>query len=135
LVPNLDPPNTPLTFFQPRPSAASAEPIPPKLTIKLVSPYSSQFSNKQVDMVTVPSTTGQTGILPGHLASISELKPSLVSIHEGNEVTNYFISTGFAFVHSNSIADVIAVETVPTEHVDPVSVRNGILEYTRKMNT
>ncbi|KAL7120879.1 hypothetical protein ACP275_02G149300 [Erythranthe tilingii] len=86
-------------------------------------------------MVTVPSTTGQMGILPGHLASISELKPGLVSVHEGSEVTNYFISTGFAFVHSNSIADVIAVEAVPIEHVDPVSVQNGILEYTRKMNT
>ncbi|KAI3444841.1 hypothetical protein Pfo_001506 [Paulownia fortunei] len=129
VVPNVDPPKTPLAFMQPRPS------MPSKLTINLVSPYSSGFSNKQVDMVIVPATTGQMGILPGHVASISELKPGLLSIHEGNEVTNYFISSGFAFVHSNSVTDIIAVEAVPIEQVDPVSVQKGLAEFTQKLSS
>lgn len=48
IVPNVDPPKTPLAFVQPRPSAAASESIPSKLTINMVSRYSSQISNKQV---------------------------------------------------------------------------------------
>ncbi|KAK6119335.1 hypothetical protein DH2020_046917 [Rehmannia glutinosa] len=129
IVPNLDPPKTPLAFVQPRPSMAS------KLTINMVSQSSSGFSNKQADLVIVPATTGQMGILPGHVSSISELKPGLLSIHEGNEVTNYFVSSGFAFVHSNSVTDIIAVEAVPTKQVDPASVQKALAEYTQKLNT
>eukprot|EP00494_Astrolonche_serrata_P014055 UN14184 len=36
-----------------------------------------------------------------------------MSVHEGNDVTKYFVSSGFAFIHANSIADVVAVEAVP----------------------
>lgn len=86
-------------------------------------------------MVIVPAATGQMGILPGHVASISELKPGLVSIHEGDEVTSYFISSGFAVVHSSSVADIIAIEAVPIEQVDPASVRERLVEFTQKLNT
>ncbi|KAL0464294.1 UNVERIFIED_CONTAM: ATP synthase subunit delta', mitochondrial [Sesamum latifolium] len=155
IVPNLDPPKTPLAFMQPRPSTASAASTPSKLTINLVSHYSSELSNKQddctygtrsvsnsdksygriVDMVIVPATTGQMGILPGHVASISELKAGLLSIHEGNEVTKYFISSGFVFVHSNSVTDIIAIEAVPIEQVDPDSVQKYLKEFTQKLST
>ncbi|PIN12969.1 Mitochondrial F1F0-ATP synthase, subunit delta/ATP16 [Handroanthus impetiginosus] len=134
-MPNLDPPKTPLSFLQPRPSTASAASIPSKMTINLVSSCSSGLSNKQAHMVIVPATTGQMGILPGHVASISELKPGLLSIYEGNEVTKYFISSGFAFVHSNSVADIIAAEAVPIEQVDPSSVQKGLAEFTQKLST
>lgn len=86
-------------------------------------------------MIIVPAATGQMGILPGHVASISELKPGLVSIHEGDEVTSYFISSGFAFVHSSSVADIIVIEAVPIEQVDPASVRERLVEFTQKLNT
>ncbi|KAL6569258.1 hypothetical protein OROMI_013772 [Orobanche minor] len=129
IIPNQDPPKTPLSFMQPRPYTAS------KLTVNMASKYSAWFSNKQVDMVIVPAVTGQMGILPGQVSSITELKPGLLSIHEGNEVSNYFISSGFAFVHSNSIADVITVEAAPIEHVDPASVRELLAEFTGKLNT
>ncbi|KAK4414314.1 ATP synthase subunit delta', mitochondrial [Sesamum alatum] len=134
IVPNLDPPKTPLAFMRPQPSSASAASTPSKLTINLLSHYSSELSNKQVDMVIVPATTGQMGILPGHVASISELKAGLLSIHEGNEVTKYFISSGFVFVHSNSVTDIIAIEAVPIEQVDPDSVQKYLTEFTQKLS-
>ncbi|GER42923.1 ATP synthase delta chain [Striga asiatica] len=90
---------------------------------------------EQVDMVTVPSTTGQMSVLPGHVPLISELKSGLLSIHEGDEVTNYFISTGFAFVHSDSITDILAVEAVPIEHVDPASVQKALREFTQRLDS
>lgn len=43
VVPNVDLPQTPLAFRQPRPAS-----IPSKLTFNLISRYSSHFSNNQV---------------------------------------------------------------------------------------
>lgn len=89
----------------------------------------------QVDMVIVPATTGQMGILPGHVATIAELKPGVVSVHEGNDVKKYFVSSGFAFVHSNSIADIMAIEAIPVEQIDPSAVQKGLAEFTQKLNS
>ncbi|CAI9770380.1 unnamed protein product [Fraxinus pennsylvanica] len=134
IMPNLDPPKTPLSFVRPRPSSISAADIASKLTVNLVSPYS-EFSNREVDMVVVPATTGQMGILPGHMASISELKPGVLSIHDGDDVKKYFISSGFAFIHSNSVADIMATEAVPIEQVDPASVQKWLVEFTQKLSS
>ncbi|XP_042511473.1 ATP synthase subunit delta', mitochondrial-like [Macadamia integrifolia] len=133
VVPNIDPPKTPLSFMQPRPATPSS--IPTKLTVNFVLPYQSELSAKEVDMVIIPATTGQMGVLPGHVATISELKPGVLSVHEGNEVTKYFISSGFAFIHANSFADIIAVEAVPIDRIDPNLVQKGLAEFTQKLST
>ncbi|TKY63854.1 ATP synthase subunit delta' [Spatholobus suberectus] len=129
----LDPPKTPLSFMKPRPPTPSA--LPSKLTVNFVLPYASQLSAKEVDMVIVPATTGQMGVLPGHVATIAELKPGVLSVHEGNDVTKYFVSSGFAFIHANSVADVIAVEAVPVDQIDANLVQKGLQEFTQKLNS
>ncbi|MFS7931193.1 putative ATP synthase, F1 complex, delta/epsilon subunit, F0F1 ATP synthase delta/epsilon subunit [Helianthus anomalus] len=89
----------------------------------------------QVDMVIVPATTAQMGILPGHVPTIAELKPGLLSVHEGNETKKCFISSGFAFIHPNSIADILAVEAVPLDRIDPARVQKGLTEFTQKLSS
>ncbi|OMP00807.1 ATPase, F1 complex, delta/epsilon subunit [Corchorus olitorius] len=133
VIPNIDPPKTPLSFMQPRPPTPSS--IPSKLTVNFVLPYASELSTKEVDMVIVPATTGQMGVLPGHVATISELKPGVLSVHEGNEVIKYFVSGGFAFVHANSVADIIAVEAVPLDRIDASLVQKGLAEFTQKLSS
>ncbi|OAY49459.1 ATP synthase subunit delta', mitochondrial [Manihot esculenta] len=133
VIPNMEPPKTPLSFMQPRPPTPSS--IPSKLTVNFVLPYASELSNKEVDMVIIPSTTGQMGVLPGHVSTIAELKPGLLSVHEGNEVTKYFVSSGFAFIHANSFADIIAVEAVPLDQIDASLVQKGLAEFTQKLSS
>uniref|UniRef100_R7WAZ3 ATP synthase F1 complex delta/epsilon subunit N-terminal domain-containing protein n=1 Tax=Aegilops tauschii TaxID=37682 RepID=R7WAZ3_AEGTA len=89
----------------------------------------------QVDMVMVPATTGLMGILPGHVSTIAELKPGVMSVHEGNDVTKYFVSSGFAFIHANSITDVVAVEAVPLDQIDQSLVQKGLAEFTAKLGS
>lgn len=91
--------------------------------------------NFQVDMVIIPANTGQMGVLPGHVATVAELKPGVMSVHEGNDVTKYFLSGGFAFIHANSIADIIAVEAVPLDQIDANLVQKGLTEFTQKLNS
>jgi hypothetical protein len=50
----------------------------------------------------------------GHLVCV--LKPPFV-------LPQYFVSSGFAFVHPDSTAEVCAVEAVPLEHLDGAAVK------------
>lgn len=86
-------------------------------------------------MVIIPATTGQMGVLPGHVATIAELKPGLLSVHEGTEVTKYFVSSGFAFIHANSFTDIVAIEAVPIDRIDPDLVQKGLTEFTQKLSS
>ncbi|XWS45778.1 hypothetical protein CRYUN_Cryun14cG0008500 [Craigia yunnanensis] len=133
VIPNIDPPKTPLSFMQPRPPIPSS--IPSKLTVNFVLPYASELATKEVDMVIVPATTGQMGVLPGHVATIAELKPGVLSVHEGSEVTKYFISGGFVFIHANSFADIIAVEALPLDRIDASLVQKGLADFTQKLSS
>lgn len=133
VIPNVDPPKTPSAFMAPRPATPSS--IPSKLTVNFVLPYASELSRKEVDMVIIPATTGQMGVLPGHVATIAELKPGVLSVHEGNDVNKYFVSGGFAFVHANSFADIIAIEAVPLDQIDPNLVQKGLADFTQKLST
>ncbi|XP_055811039.1 ATP synthase subunit delta', mitochondrial-like isoform X1 [Solanum dulcamara] len=132
-IPNVDPPKTPSAYMARRPATPSS--IPSKLTVNFVLPYTSELSGKEVDMVIIPATTGQMGVLPGHVATIAELKPGILSVHEGNDVNKYFVSGGFAFVHANSFADIIAIEAVPLDRIDPNLVQKGLTESTQKLST
>ncbi|GAA0153128.1 ATP synthase [Lithospermum erythrorhizon] len=132
-IANIEPPKTPLSYMKTRPPTPPT--IPTKLTVNFVLPYASQLANKEVDMVIVPATTGQMGILPGHVATIAELKPGLMTVHEGNDIKKYFVSSGFAFVHANSIADIIAIEAVPIEQVDQAVVQKSLAEVTQKLSS
>lgn len=93
------------------------------------------FASFQVDMVIVPATTGQMGVLPGHVATIAELKPGVFSVHEGDKVSKYFVSSGFAFIHANSYADIVAVEAVPVDHFDQSLVQKALGEFTQKLSS
>lgn len=84
-------------------------------------------------MVILPAKSGQMGVLPGHVPTIAELKPGVMSVHEGTEVKQYFVSSGFAFVHANSVTDIVAIEAVPLDKLDPDEVRKGVQEYTQKV--
>ncbi|CAN0908326.1 ATP synthase subunit delta', mitochondrial [Linum grandiflorum] len=133
VTPTIDPPKTPSSFMKPRPPTPST--IPTKLTVNFVLPYATELSAKEVDMIIVPATSGQMGVLPGHVPTIAELKPGVMSVHEGSDVTKYFVSSGFAFIHGNSVADVIAVEAVPIDRIDPTLVGKGVAEFNQKLGT
>ena len=45
----------------------------------------------------------------------------------------YFVSSGFAFVHADSTTDVCAVEAVPLEQLDGDAVKQGLADYQAKL--
>ncbi|GJP46968.1 hypothetical protein CLOM_g6203 [Closterium sp. NIES-68] len=131
VAPQLDVPSTPTTYLKERPAVSAT--IPEKLTLNLSLPHAMPFSAKQVDSVIIPATSGQMGVLPGHVASIAELKPGLLTVIEGTTETKLFVSSGFAFVHPNSVLDVAAVDAVPLDQIDGEEVKKGLAAANAKV--
>jgi F-type H+-transporting ATPase subunit epsilon len=69
-----------------------------KVQFELVSPERLLMS-QAVDMVVVPGSEGDFGVLPGHAPLISTVRPCVIEVYEGNTVTDrIFVAGGFAEV-------------------------------------
>jgi F-type H+-transporting ATPase subunit epsilon len=68
------------------------------LTLEIISPEKLLVS-KQVDMVVIPGTEGDLGILEGHSKLITSLRGGLVDLYESQKITDrFFVTGGFAEV-------------------------------------
>ncbi len=68
------------------------------LTLEIISPEKLLVS-KQVEMVVIPGTEGDLGILEGHSRLITSLRGGLVDLYENKVMTDrFFVSGGFAEV-------------------------------------
>ncbi|HEX2115553.1 MAG TPA: F0F1 ATP synthase subunit epsilon [Alphaproteobacteria bacterium] len=88
-----------------------------KVQFELVSPERLLVS-QAVDMVVVPGSEGDFGVLPGHAPFISTVRPGVIEIFEGNTVTErIFVAGGFAEV-SNDRCTVLAEQASPLTDVN-----------------
>ncbi len=84
---------------------------------ELVSPEK-LLKSEPVEMVVVPGTEGDFGVLPGHSLLIAQVRPGVIDIHEGGEVKeSIFVAGGFAEV-SPERCTVLAEEAVPVNDID-----------------
>ena len=76
----------------------------------------------------LPALTGDFGVMPGHVPTVAQLRPGVVTVHKtlDKDIDKYFVSSGFAFVHADSSTDVCAVEAVKLDDLDPEAVRSGL---------
>ncbi len=99
------------------------------LSLSLVVPHAPIFSNKPVNLVTVPGASGYMGIAKNHVPVIAELKPGVVTVDEPGKSEKYFISGGFAFVNPDKTCFINAVEAIPLEQLDSEAVKKGLQTY------
>jgi F-type H+-transporting ATPase subunit epsilon len=92
-----------------------------KVQFELVSPEKLLLS-EAVDMVVVPGTEGNFGVLAGHSLLISTVRPGVIDVYEGNEVSErIFVSGGFAEVTAERCT-VLADEAVPLSALDAAAI-------------
>src|SRR5260370_16678619 len=88
-----------------------------KVQFELVSPEKLLLS-EAVDMVVVPGTEGNFGVLAGHSLLISTVRPGVIDVYEGSEISErIFVSGGFAEVTAERCT-VLADEAVPLASLD-----------------
>ena len=98
---------------------------PEKVDFELVAPEALLVS-RSVDMVVVPGSEGDFGVLPGHTPLISTLRPGVIDVHDGGEVDErIFVAGGFAEV-TNERCTVLAEEAVPVAEIDSAAVDERI---------
>jgi F-type H+-transporting ATPase subunit epsilon len=88
-----------------------------RVQFELVTPERLLLS-EAVDMVVVPGTEGNFGVLPGHAPLISSIRPGTIDIYEGQTVTRrIFVVSGTAEVTPERCT-VLADEALPPEELD-----------------
>ena len=96
-----------------------------KVQFELVSPERLLVS-EAVDMVVVPGSEGDFGVLPGHAPFISAVRPGVIEVYEGNTVTErIFVAGGFAEV-SNDRCTVLAEDAAQLTDVNRAEVEGDL---------
>ena len=97
------------------------------LALEIVSPERLLLA-RDVDMVVVPGTEGDLGILPGHSKLVTSLRGGLVDIYEAGKITDrFFVTGGFAEV-TESRCSVLADEIIRQADINPAVAQAKLAE-------
>lgn len=72
------------------------------LTLRVLAPDQSVFDGS-ADEVILPSTTGQVGILPGHVTMLAALDTGVMRLRDANGWSTIALMGGFAEVVANEV--------------------------------
>merc|ERR1719359_557872 len=103
---------------------AANEGVTNRLLLSLCPPGEAIYLQKPVDSVTVPGTEGTFTVTNNHSLIVSQLKAGVITVADGADKKDYFISDGFIFFNHPTdgsgccTAEVSAVECVPTSALD-----------------
>ncbi len=87
-----------------------------KLHFELVSPEK-LLKSADVDMVVVPGTEGDFGVLPLHAPVVSTLRTGIIEVHNDDETERLLVAGGFAEVNSEGLT-ILAEVAMPLGAVD-----------------
>jgi F-type H+-transporting ATPase subunit epsilon len=91
--------------------------IETRVAFELVSPERLLLS-EPVDMVVVPGAEGDFGVLVRHAPLVSGVRPGVISVYDGGQVTErIFVAGGFAEV-TPSRCTVLAEQAMPVTEID-----------------
>ncbi|MBL4601826.1 MAG: F0F1 ATP synthase subunit epsilon [Emcibacteraceae bacterium] len=87
-----------------------------KLHFELVSP-AKLLKSEDVDMVVVPGTEGDFGVLPLHAPVVSTLRTGIIEVHNESGIEKLIVVGGFAEVNAEGLT-ILAEIAKPLSEVD-----------------
>ncbi len=104
-----------------------------KVEFELVSPERLLMS-EPVEMVVVPGAEGDFGVLAGHAATVSSIRPGVLAVFENGDVTaRVFLSGGFAEVTPERCT-VLADDATALEDLDRAEIEKSIADLRDDIN-
>ena len=91
------------------------------LRLEIVTPEKRVFDD-EVDFVTVPTASGETGILPNHAPLISALKPGILTYSVKGNATRLAVRGGFVEVNTEKVS-VLADSAESSDEIDVAAAR------------
>ena len=99
--------------------------MPDLVQFELVSPERLILST-EVEMVVVPGTEGNFGVLPGHAPLISTIRPGTIDIYQGGAITErIFVVSGIAEV-TPELCTVLADEAMAPDERDRTAIESDL---------
>jgi F-type H+-transporting ATPase subunit epsilon len=93
--------------------------------VEVVSPEKLLLS-RPVDMVVIPASEGELGVLPGHAPMIVLLRGGVIRLYEGTQVTErLFVAGGFAEITPESCT-ILANEAIPVAEVSRATAQKRL---------
>ena len=106
--------------------------MPSKLHFKIVSPERLLFAD-DIDMVTIPGSQGDFGVLPSHAPVVSTLRPGLVTIYgEGDIKERIYVADGFAHITEESCT-ILAEESIFLAEMDANMIEETIKQAKKEL--
>ena len=97
-----------------------------RLRFDMVSPEKHLFS-AEVDVVTVPGSEGDFGVLVNHSPIMSVLRPGIVQVEDGGTIARYFVQGGFADVTPEGLT-ILAEQALALDSDDKDALQNAVNE-------
>ncbi|PWC54898.1 F0F1 ATP synthase subunit epsilon [Azospirillum sp. TSO22-1] len=104
-----------------------------KVEFELVSPEK-LLTSQPVDMVVVPGTEGDFGVLAGHAPMISTVRPGVIDVYEGDRIIDrVFVAGGFAEV-TETRCTVLAEQALPLADIDRGKVEQEVKDLSEDLD-
>lgn len=99
--------------------------------LELVSPAKLLFSG-EVDEVIVPGAEGEFTVLPMHAPVVSTLRPGILIVKAGGNVTRLYVRGGFAEVNEKGLT-ILAEDATAVEDVNMTEFAASVSAYEAKL--
>ncbi len=94
------------------------------LTLEIVTPEARVYSDT-VDTVVIPTTSGEIGILPGHIPLLTEVEHGELRVTKNGVTSLLAVSGGFAEVEGDRV-HVLAEHAISEEKIDENAVEAAL---------
>ena len=86
------------------------------LTLEIVTPEARVYSDT-IDTVVIPTTSGEVGILPGHIPLLTQVEAGELRVTKNGKEESLIIGEGFAEIENDRIS-VLAENAINEEVID-----------------
>jgi F-type H+-transporting ATPase subunit epsilon len=101
------------------------------LRLEIVTPEATVFS-EEVEMVTLPGLEGQLGILPGHVALMTQMTPGEMTVRRDGRDRFLAVGEGLVEITGGQVA-VLTIMAIAAENIDEAKAEEMRLEAEAKL--
>jgi F-type H+-transporting ATPase subunit epsilon len=94
------------------------------LVLEIVTPESRAYSDT-ADTVVIPTTTGEIGILPGHLPLLTQVEPGELRLDRNGKTEYLAVGRGFAQISGDKVS-ILAESAISEEKIDESAVEDAM---------
>ncbi|MES1921369.1 delta subunit of the central stalk of mitochondrial F1F0 ATP synthase, atp16 [Bonamia ostreae] len=99
--------------------------IPNKLKLTFSTPTSTLYKDVDVTSIYMSTADGMMTINGGHIPTIQELIPGIMRVHDEDGARSFLVSSGYATLHADSSAEIMAFSAIKFEDIDENKIKQG----------